>query len=188
MKLLRIGILLTILAVLAFLEYRHLAPVAGPHRTIMPIEGMDGTLVLEAVGDGPEVANVVFSNRRTADDCLGRLDKLPPFQRLYLDNSNVQDATLLELKKYPSIQYVDLGLTNVTDKGVENLRDQSNIVELSLRQCPRLTDACIEPLKAMTHLHKIMLWGNRISPTALESLRKDRPDMDVISKGPTDRD
>ncbi|MEO0795221.1 MAG: c-type cytochrome domain-containing protein [Verrucomicrobiota bacterium] len=76
-------------------------------------------------------------------------------ERLHLDGTNVTDTDLAALGQLPKLKYLNLYDTQVSDQGL----------------------ATIEQLYG---LEKLFLSGTKVSEPAVESLRRNRPEIDVV--------
>ena len=99
---------------------------------------------------------------------------------LKLGDTNISDAALAPVAKLKNLQKLHLEQTKVTDAGLKQLKGLTNLEYLNLYGTA-VTDAGLADLAALKNLKTVYLWQTRVTEQGLAALRKNRPDLDVIS-------
>jgi internalin A len=82
----------------------------------------------------------------------------------------VEDTDLRRLTELPDLTYLDLSLTHITDQGMQEIKNLSNITELSLYFAEYVTDEGLAAVKDWKKLRRLNLHGTKIGDTALEHI------------------
>jgi Leucine-rich repeat (LRR) protein len=120
----------------------------------------------------------------TAIDGTGfaALRELPRLNRLLLAGSKVNDAGLAAIARLPRLRILDLSKTAVTNAGLSPLKQGRQFEELTLADCPQITDEAIATLKTLPALKRVVLTGTKVSPAAAEELRKTGVEVVAVGK------
>lgn len=99
---------------------------------------------------------------------------------LKLGDTDVSDAALTQVAKLKNLQKLHLEQTKVTDAGLKQLKGLANLEYLNLYGTA-VTDAGLADLVALKNLKTVYLWQTKATEQGLATLKKNRPDLDVIS-------
>ncbi len=107
------------------------------------------------------------------DGGLATLAQLPNLERLDLDGTHIQGTGLEQVSGFEKLAKLTLGAW-IRDPQIALLSNLPQLVELDLRSCQRLTDACIEPLAQLDHLR--LLWlPTQLSAETRKAIRQRLP-------------
>ncbi len=79
----------------------------------------------------------------------------------------------------PELEQLFVFQTKITDNHLAQLAQCKKLRELNLELCPEITDASIPHLQAIKSLKVVYLKQTKITPDAITSLKKQRPDLSV---------
>ncbi len=82
----------------------------------------------------------------------------------------ITDDDLRKVARFPHLTHLDLSLTHVTDQGIQQLKNLSGIVDLSLYFAEYVTDEGAAALKGWRKLRRLNLHGTKISDTTLDHI------------------
>jgi hypothetical protein len=82
----------------------------------------------------------------------------------------VTDTDLRRLLQLPSLSSLDLSLTRITDQGMQELKNATGIVDLSLYFAEYVTDEGLAAIKDWKKLKHLNVHGTKISDTTLEHI------------------
>jgi hypothetical protein len=71
---------------------------------------------------------------KVSDSVMSVVGRLPSLTRLFLNNSNATDNSIMYINKLAKLQYLNLSSTAVTAKGVNSLAGLKNLRQLYLYQ------------------------------------------------------
>jgi hypothetical protein len=178
----RFHVLLAVLAVLLICLVVQLQNRDVPERTMTPIEGLDGQVVVDPGKEpGQKVVSVVFIDRPVTDGDLSCLNTLPRFQRLFLDGTRVTDDGMEQVSAFPGLLWLSLCNTAITDGGLERLRELPNLEALFLKNCRGVTDRGADHLRAMKRLRILALDGTQVGAAALQELKAANPRLNLLT-------
>jgi mono/diheme cytochrome c family protein/uncharacterized membrane protein len=98
---------------------------------------------------------------------------------LKLGDTGISDAALAQIAKLKNLQKLHLEQTKVTDAGLKQLKGLANLEYLNLYGTA-VTDAGLADLVALKNLKTVYLWQTNVTEQGLATLKKNRPDLDVI--------
>lgn len=118
-----------------------------------------------------------FSSQRAIDPrSFAHLRELPRLESLWISHG-ITDAALREIATLPHLWQFTFYSWVVTDRGVEHLRGNKNIAQLSLLRAPEVTDESLGAFASMTGLKELALFETQISAAGCQSLAASRPDI-----------
>src|SRR5262249_8657173 len=100
------------------------------------------------------------------------LENLRLLRRLYISNTQIDDAAFVAISRFSKVQFLDASGTPATTKGIAALKAMTLLEDLELADCPNLTDEVVPVLKEFRALKRIDLRGAKLSLSAVEDLRK----------------
>ncbi len=109
---------------------------------------------------------------RVTDAGLAQFRQLAKLQTLHVGWTRVTDDGMALLKDFPALKSLHMPFLDIGDAGAEHLAQLSNLEELHFLDAPRLTDAGLERLTAITGLRRIRLWNTAITDEGLRCLAK----------------
>jgi hypothetical protein len=133
-------------------------------------------------GEWEVEATIWYSETRATDSKLGDLCKLKEVPFLGFDKADLTNAgmsTLGRLRQVGSLKFYD---SAITDAGLRKLTPLS-VENLTLDNCPEVTDGCIESLVRMRRLGGIVVRGRTgITKEGIARLRKALPNTWIFFK------
>ncbi len=127
--------------------------------------------------------NLTLSRCPITDAGLQPLGDLPALDRLSLNGVPITDAGLVHLIRSP-VRKLDLVATQVTDAGMPTLGRMANLVQLTIRKTPGLTDAGLVPLRHLTRLRQLDLAETRVTPAGTGALQAALPTLTSVITRP----
>ena len=107
------------------------------------------------------------------------LKDLTKLQRLYLNGTQVSDASLVHLKDLTKLQRLYLNDTQVTDAGLVHLKGLTNLQGLRLVGT-EVTDAGLVHLKPLTNLRYLYLANTQVSYESVKDLKQALPNVQIL--------
>ncbi|MBZ0185097.1 MAG: protein kinase, partial [Candidatus Obscuribacterales bacterium] len=98
------------------------------------------------------------SNNKLSKKGLANLSNLPALKKLDLSSVPLNESYMAILKSFPTLNTIILDKTNITSSNIEDLLNDSNIEEVSVADCPKLTAIELESIRA-DHCHCKILSG-----------------------------
>jgi Leucine Rich repeat len=155
----------------------HLAALGAGHTKL-------GDATIDRIARLGELHTLVLSNTRAQPEALARLRALHALERLYLDQTTVNDAVLAALAPAAeTLRVLHLAASDVSDAGLPALRAFTELAELTAGDT-RLT-AGIADLAAWPRLRTLSLIGLELTDPALPRLAA-RPSLTVLDLSATD--
>jgi F-box and leucine-rich repeat protein 14 len=118
-----------------------------------------------------------FSVHHITDAGVNALKPLVNLESLELPSTRIGDEGLRVLSAFAKIQTLDLSRSLVTDAGLKALSKSPALQRLNVSYCPGITDASLETIKEIPGLKTVSLKGTKVTKDAVESLRKQMPDL-----------
>ena len=117
------------------------------------------------------VVEVDLSDTRIDDQLLARLlIRQLDVTELYLDRTEITDASLITIQKYKRINVLSLNEAPVTDTGLAHLSGLTSLTELNLAGTA-VTDAGLAQLTGLTNLRRVDLSDTPITDAGLVHLQ-----------------
>ncbi|MCA9770986.1 MAG: hypothetical protein KC466_01175 [Myxococcales bacterium] len=119
--------------------------------------------------------------RGTAVDGEGlrHVASLKNLETLNLSETRVGDDDLAYLAPLGALRQLFLWNTEITDRGISLVRGFVGLEVLDLANTP-ITDAGLTVLDGLTSLRRLDLSGTRVTPAAVEQLREQMPDCEIV--------
>ena len=127
-------------------------------------------------------ANFSLSERNLALSDVELLVQLKE-QIIWLDlsNSNVNDKHLDKIGQLENLVRLDLSGNAITDAGLHHLVELKNLESLNLFDT-NVSDGVLPLIPKMKALQKIYLWQTKTSPEGISMLKKENPDVKIVSE------
>ncbi len=102
---------------------------------------------------------------------------------LGLNDTRVDDAGLAAIGHLTTnLRTLELARTEVTGAGLAALPSLRELADIDLEGCQRVRDNLVAPLKDLRSLKRVNLRNTKVSPTAIESLRQAKIEVDASGK------
>ncbi len=127
------------------------------------------------------------STKRSVDDTLELIGKLPQLNFLRVDKHSPTDRGLRGLRGLAKLDAIYVNGSNVTDAGLEQLRGLTRLTRLSLSSGvdeSAMSDAGLAHLQGLTRLKYLDLDGSRVSGLGLLQLSAAPLDMLYLNRTP----
>jgi hypothetical protein len=157
---------------------------------------------------GPGSGYVDLYEARGVDDLMPRLDGMAEVQALFLEGTDITDASLPIIARLPNLESLSIqrGNPGVTDDGLAALKGHSKLTDLviqtrptnngfaALKELPALhsltimgsphrwperTEASLIHLKELKQLEKLVLYADWLSPSGEAELRQALPRCEI---------
>lgn len=112
---------------------------------------------LEALNTLPTLEHVGFYDCQLEQGVLLELRRFPNLTSLTLWGSTFDESMLTDLSHLSGLNYLSLDESNVNDSDVKELAKMTHLRHLHFYGCQRLTEACMEDLRAMEFLDFVCL-------------------------------
>jgi Leucine-rich repeat (LRR) protein len=138
---------------------------------------------LRLVGKLTNLKELVLFDTKITDAGLVHLENLKDLQVLYLGRTSISNAGLVHLKGLKNLKILSLPQPASNDAGIVDLMDLKNLEVLYLRNdwtTPlKVTDAGLMHLKGLNKLKSLVLYNMRLTPGAIDELKKAIPGLEV---------
>jgi hypothetical protein len=183
-------------------------PSAEQEQSIAVVARLGGTITRDVQVDGDPVVKVDLAGRPISDADLQALRGLTRLHSLVLrqtkitdagipllkatgklrdldlDGTSITDAGVAQLGSLTSLRGLYLSRTEVTDAGLSPLQPLTKLRELGLGNT-KVTDAGLIHLRGLTQLRKLDLQNTAVTRAGIEELRKELPNLWIVSQSPT---
>ena len=116
------------------------------------------------------------------DKSLKYLGKLSKLEVIIIAYSKIGDSGIKHLKNISKLRELELQSAHVSDEGLKQLIPLTYLERVDLSYNDRLTDKCLEHLQKLRKVRCVFLLGTKVSDSAVEDLRKVKPDMCILNR------
>ena len=128
---------------------------------------LDGLIILHLP---PTITDAGFES-------IGEITSL---RTLVADDCKITDAGMASLENLSELRWLKINYTNVGDKGLDSIKDLTNLHTLEISNT-KITDRGLLVLSGLSKLNVIELSGCDVSEEAVEALRKELPETEILS-------
>ena len=115
---------------------------------------------------------------RVTDAGLERLKAVPTLQRLSLSGTSITDAGLAHLARLPQLRMLYLDDTAIGNDGLAHLQKLHTLELLSIKNTD-VTNPGLRHLELLPRLRWLYVAGVRVSPAAIDALKRAHPHLTV---------
>jgi hypothetical protein len=96
------------------------------------------------------------------------------------DDCKITDTGMAELENLSELRWLKINYTNIGDKGLNSIKDLTNLHTLEISNT-KITDRGLLVLSGLSKLNVIEMSGCDVSEEAVEALRKELPETEILS-------
>jgi len=119
---------------------------------------------------------LVLYQSAIGDESMQHVAKLRNLRRLNLYRTEVSEAGLVQLRELPRLEEIWIG-PQASNRELEALAGIPTLKSINVNGAPEIDERGLEALKKLPSLQAVRISGASISPAALDSFRRELPDV-----------
>ncbi len=142
----------------------------------------DGGFLVNAIAENNNFLDVELKSNtqeKSLDTFKSLLKIKDQISWLTVSNAEITDDQMTIIAQLPNLTKLRLQDNPVTDKGIQKLESLPYLESLNLIET-KITDSVLVSIQKMDKLKSIFIWKTNISKKAVEELKSNRPDLEII--------
>jgi serine/threonine protein kinase len=136
---------------------------------------------MQAIGEMKSLEGLAFIYTKTIDTpTLGIIEQLPRLSRLTFHGTGITRPGLAMVAKCPDLVLLSLANNqHISDGDLGELSNLQKLINLSVSQCPNISDESVDDLLALGALQTLQVGNSGITPAGVERIKSLKPTLQV---------